>query len=213
VPATTPALFPDIFPRSQFNSSPLRVSRHPHTQSWITFPLSHPPPQLHPLVSSLLSSPDHKITPCYLISALTDPPHCDTQSHIISDLKICLSQIWISPHIFLSRLTLTSPQLNSPRLPCFPSSPHWVLQHTLQSSHVLTADCYRLSHALQLFCPTVRITTSLHSPALTPPTTSEFVQWHMLCPSPSHIFLLSCSLMALLPVIDNLDSPNFVLNK
>jgi hypothetical protein len=141
VPATTPALFPDIFPRSQFNSSPLRVSRHPHIQSWITFPLSHPPPQLHPLLALVSPffprSQDHT---CHLISASTHKAPITS----LGSQDLSISNMDLPSHFpFLASTVAHSPHLNSTRLVfCFPSSPHWVSQHTLQSSHVLTADCY-----------------------------------------------------------------------
>ena len=116
-------LSPRHFP--PFNSFPLRVSRHPHIQSWFMFPLSHPPPQLvYPSPYSLsspfplLSSPGHKFTPCHLISDALTPPH--------EMLPITSSQIPRSIQIYpRSHLAskFTSTQLTSPRLP---SSPHWI---------------------------------------------------------------------------------------
>ena len=115
-------------------------------------PLSYPPPRL---LSSTLSSldlfprsQDHTRSFDF---RLDRPASHATPNHIISDLKIYPSQLWISPHIsfpFLSRLTFTSTQLTLySRPPCIG---HYST-HTQKfpcTYHLTVAAC---PHALHLF--------------------------------------------------------------
>ena len=178
MPATTPAPFPDIFPRFPFNSFPLRVSRHPHIQSWIMIPLSRPQPRL--AYSSPPPSPFFSRSQVHLSSDFRclDPASQNVTNHIISDLKIYPSLSWISPH-FLSHIRLTSTHFTSP-----PPVPHG-----RRTRYSMLPYAYRRLPPVPRasFLPFHGTISILPAPALTSPTTSEFVQLHMLSPSPSRV--------------------------
>jgi hypothetical protein len=147
VPATQHRLSPPtFFPVSCKHSFPLRVSRHPHVQSWSISPTA-PTAVLHPLLS-FLPEGHHKITPSHLIFALTNN---QSPSRISRSIHLNYGSPLTFP--FLSRLKFTSPQFTSPS--CFPSSPHWMLRSTVPMC--LPSDGCRLSHALHLFRSTIHL--------------------------------------------------------
>ena len=102
-----------------------RISASTYT---IVVHLTHRP-DCCPTPKPLLSSSGHKII--HPVFALTIN---QSSSRISRSIHLKHGSPLTFP--FLSHLTFTSPQLISSS--CFPSSPHWMLRHTLNSSHVPT---------------------------------------------------------------------------
>ncbi|KAI9443164.1 hypothetical protein H4582DRAFT_1163659 [Lactarius indigo] len=122
---------PDIFPRFPFNSPPLRVSRHPHIQSWIMI-LTRPPPDSP--TPSPRSSPS-PFFPRSQVHTLSSDFRCLDRPASHTMPKCHQSHHLRSQDLSISTLDLPSfppppPHIHAPHLASPP--PHWA-QHQIHS--------------------------------------------------------------------------------